>query len=746
MRLKYSFRWVFFAVLLGYLCNLIPSVMGLTGSIGSFEGKTNPFYIYGTNVNNTYVLKIPMFTNLTNLSITVKNRFKSNSYNELIYNSTFNESRIVDKRNVSLYGWIASSNMNMTYSTTKGAYYKNALVVLAKNSIDTNSFYIYNFSKTKKDLRVGTGYSLNFSVGLTIYPSPIADPDHYCSMQFINRTNEILFNFGIREYANSFLSSKVTAPDIPIGTRKIGKYNITMILHPDGIVNWTVQNTSSISKYNSTFKGNTNLTGLRIRAGSAFKWCNMTVDYITISSINLSYNPQYTISVNNSQKQTNKNRTFEYTNTINTILNKDCQGGQKIGLYCYYPISFFIYHQKLSENISVNLSKSTYSYGIDNCTTNKFKILNMSYYDQTDNSNIVANNGYVLNFDYGLTQALSVSGSFSNKKSNAFCSLVNLSARGINSSITGTFSISNSGYGTNLYTFNNANPIIGKSSPITKQKFYIVPLANSSTIVYTWRTSSYQLIDGIMQIYKCLGNGTRILYSSTPIITGEATANIDLINTLYSYEVIYNGVLYTDAASYSTCHIETDTTREYIIKVQQDTSNVIGIYSIPCNLTKTGNYTISLKWGSNPKSSSTITGCIWAYRTSAIGSFLVYTNCSTISPITRNVPQSSYTYTVNGRLYQNGYSIECGNSISISTSSNPAKTFGMMGIYSMLFLIVGMILLFSNESPEYFPIIGVGSIIIGWIVGLTPLGWVSISSLVAFVIIIIVIGRYHKKE
>jgi len=60
--------------------------------------------------------------------------------------------------------------------------------------------------------------------------------------------------------------------------------------------------------------------------------------------------------------------------------------------------------------------------------------------------------------------------------------------------------------------------------------------------------------------------GNRTLVGTASIINGEAYANIELLNTPYSYEVIYQGVRYADTDTYSKCHIETQTTRLYIFR------------------------------------------------------------------------------------------------------------------------------------------------------------------------------------
>ena len=154
-----------------------------------------------------------------------------------------------------------------------------------------------------------------------------------------------------------------------------------------------------------------------------------------------------------------------------------------------------------------------------------------------------------------------------------------------------------------------------------------------------------------------------------------------------------------------------------------------------------------MAWGTNPESTSNITACMTAERISAIGATIVFENCTiTENPFIRIVPDSGFTYNIYGRLFQNGFSIQCKDPIQISPNLTTARSFGLSGIFSIILLIVGMILIFSNENPKWYPLIAGLALLFSFILGILAVGWVTVSSLFFFVLIIIIIGRHSKQE
>ena len=399
-----------------------------------------------------------------------------------------------------------------------------------------------------------------------------------------------------------------------------------------------------------------------------------------------------------------------------------------------------IYNHTFKGNTTAE-QQQVYNVEIDDCSNFTFPILNFSYLDSITLDKINASNFYDLLFLGHIDQTLQ--GSFSGNSSNAFCGSNNFTQLGVSYNTTGQITLSKDLYGTQIYEYTSINKLVGD---IFNYNLYLAPLANTSTVVFTWRTNTFENVDGIQEIYTCDGTGNRTLVGTASIINGEAYANIELLNTPYSYEVIYQGVRYADTDTYSKCHIETQTTRLYILDVGTPTAPITGLYSINCNITRTGNYSSLMTWGTNPESSNTITGCIFAYRQTVRGATEIYSECSNTSGIAVTVADSGYTYIINGKLYQNGYSIDCQNTQTYETASERADAFGITGVLAIFFLIAGMILLFSNEKPKFYPILGIMGMIIAWILGILSFGWVGISSLAFFVIIIVFIGRRGKTQ
>ena len=405
---------------------------------------------------------------------------------------------------------------------------------------------------------------------------------------------------------------------------------------------------------------------------------------------------------------------------------------------CNIPITF---NSATAGILQVNLSNASYEYGLDNCSDFTYPVINLTYKNAIDKNVISVDNAYDLNVIDPFTQTLQ--NTFNGDEKNSFCSPVNYTS--FNHSLTGAFTLSKTGYGTQIYEYTAANLLIG-SYPTSLYDLYLAELANTSTIVFTWRTNAFENVDGLMQIYECLGDGTKNLIGVSSIINGEANANLELLTVPYSYEVVFDGVTYTDDESFTKCHIETQTTRLYILKVGESIAPITGIYSIPCNITRTGNFSFLMQWGLNPQSDSQIQGCVNAYRQTVRGDTEVYEECSNGTGISATVADSGFTYIVTGRLFQNGYSIGCQNQLTFETSADQVNTFGITGILSIFFLIAGMILLFVNEAPKWYPVMGVVGMVLAWMLGILAFGWVGISSLVFFVVIIILIGRHGRKR
>jgi len=273
----------------------------------------------------------------------------------------------------------------------------------------------------------------------------------------------------------------------------------------------------------------------------------------------------------------------------------------------------------------------------------------------------------------------------------------------------------------------------------------MILLNESSSIEITWLTTSYEPISGTLEVYECQGDGSRTLLESTTIINGLSVINIELINKLYSYEIIVNGITYTNSEGFTKCHVEPSIERQFLVDLEEiDITPIVGLYSIQCNLTKILNNTVNMSWGYNPENTDTLTGCMQAYRHTVTGTTLVYEECDTDGNILAVVPASGFDYSVSGRIYQSGYSIVCGEVIEFKNDNSPPNLLGLTGLMSIFFLFVGMVLLFSQDIKEQFLALII-ALIIAFITGWLAFGWQTIISIITFLIIIYLIGRHSKK-
>jgi hypothetical protein len=252
-----------------------------------------------------------------------------------------------------------------------------------------------------------------------------------------------------------------------------------------------------------------------------------------------------------------------------------------------------------------------------------------------------------------------------------------------------------------------------------------------------------------MLIYSCNPDGSKDLIESTPIISGQTSANIELLLQAYSYEVIIDGEVYTNEEGFSACHVESETERTYYVDIEeQTTSQYIGLLSIPCDLEKTSNNTVKMTWSSNPEAGGYVIGCIKAYRGSNIGNVKVFDNCSnqTIHGYEYEVgiPINGYTYTVYGELTQNDSTVVCADEVVFHTSDSAADSFGLDALLAVFFLVAGMGLLWAGNGELQLVGAGIG-FVLSWLIGLTLLPWYTTSLIIVFVVVIIIVGRQSRQ-
>jgi len=440
--------------------------------------------------------------------------------------------------------------------------------------------------------------------------------------------------------------------------------------------------------------------------------------------------------------QANINTTF-----INNLLAAGCvcDNCSIAGAFCDIP---FYFSSERPSTLLVNLTNATYESHIGACFLPQYNhtILNMSYFDEVTEAAITSINNYDLFITDG-EFTHTVQGNFSGKISDSICSDINPAERTFDFEILGDITVKKDEYGTKLLSFAAGDPITATNANPYRLNITLIRLNESSTVVFTWLTSGYEPIDGTMKIYECEGDGTRTFLDSSPITNGEANVNLVLINKVYSYEVVYLGETYTDSKSYTQCHVESQTERRYIINTGTNIAPITGLYSIDCNLTKLTDNSFRMEWETNPESTETLIGCAYTNRITVAGNTLVDVSCANITTfLQRTIAASGYSYHVFGKIFQGGYSKQCKDQLEYAPETRGADTLGLMGIFAVYFLIVGMILLFSNESPIWYPIMGGVGLLISFILGIIAIGWIASSSMLFLVILIIFVGRYHKKE
>lgn len=377
---------------------------------------------------------------------------------------------------------------------------------------------------------------------------------------------------------------------------------------------------------------------------------------------------------------------------------------------------------------------------------NNYSIVNLSYFNDVTGDSINLTNGYALAIFDG-TFYYNQTGVFEGNTSDALCTNIPPSNATYNWNMWGTLTLSKDGFVTRIFNIPAVSPTLISNNPTTNLSLFLIDLGNSSTVSFTWLTEEIQPIDGTMLIYRCNADGTRSLIESTPIVTGQAVANIQLVTQPYSYEVVINGITFTDV-SFTTCHLEASTAVTYYIDVLQlDLVPVIGLFLIDCVMEKLGNTTVSMSWNANPGSPTIpIEACLLGFRSGVSGLVQIYENCTTATSgsIVRTIPDNTFDYFIRGRVTQSNITGFCQNDVSFIRDTTASDLFGIMGLLSALFIVISMALFFAGDGEETVLASGIG-LVVAWVFGILAFDWIIISSFIAFLALVILIGRYTRK-
>lgn len=375
---------------------------------------------------------------------------------------------------------------------------------------------------------------------------------------------------------------------------------------------------------------------------------------------------------------------------------------------------------------------------------NQYPIINLSYFDEVDGSEINTSYSYNVTFFEGnsiFNIFLNGTGEYT-----TICTDSDPAASGFNLNMYGNIILSASGYTTRVYNIPETAGFLASNNPYTNQSLFLVGIGNSSTIIYEWQTIDYEQIDGTMLIYRCEDDGSRTLIESNFIASGDATANLQLFSVPYSYAVVIDGVTYKEPQYYE-CHTESTTERSYLVDVSSsDIMPVIGLYLIDCEMTKVSDTVARMEWNANPNDNSDIEGCIVGYRELVGSRIEVYRDCVNQSSgsITRTVPTLTNNYYIQGEVFQNGYKGYCQNTLVYANRGNFSQAAGVTGVFSVGILIISLGLLLAARRTLALAGAGLG-IVIAWLLGITSLNGAIVTGVITVLVIIILLIKSARK-
>lgn len=396
-------------------------------------------------------------------------------------------------------------------------------------------------------------------------------------------------------------------------------------------------------------------------------------------------------------------------------------------------------------NTTATLNQSIWGASVGLCNASfPYVLLNITYEDELSGINVNATNEYDLIIYDGYAY-YNQTGTFTEFGNHALCTSLPFTLVNYSWTIWNNMQLNSSGYAPRFIHIDPLTPYEVNNTGTLNLTFLMIPLANSTTMVYNWFNTQFQTIDGTMNIYKCNPDGTRTLTESIVIVSGRAVSNIELFFTQYAYSVVTGGVLYRES-SYFTCHIETSSPSTYYIdQTETDILPIIGLYLTSCSLKKAGNNTANLTWGSNYESAEPIEGCIIGYRGTVAGRTKIYENCSVTSPIVRTILDDANPYYVIGEIRQGIHKVQCGEELDFFTDTDPSRIFGAIGIFAVIILISSLSLLWLGSGNQSIFGAALGLLVV-WGLGIVAWGWTTTGAMIAFLLIVALTGRYNRKQ
>lgn len=720
---------IYFLMLVFITILVYSTVLTLT----SFVGQTNPFNItFDRNRNFTFFLDIPLYADVQNITLSLEGIAVNGTYDDFddgILNGTLWNYTNYSATPTQTFARVfeENSNINLKAKDTN-ALIARARIIMKQEFFDTRVYF--NFNSTVNTSGGAPSRLMTFGVVNSTDCALVVAGN--CADNILHE----LFEYNANGYFNESWYFYINSTD----------FNITLRNLSDD----TILGTANLSSYIGRFF--TIQVFASTGAGGAPKWAyvNFTMDFMNFNDS--SPFPYIEVGDPDGTHEWNFSKKFDTTinvslniSLINNILDDDCNctNCSLSNSICTMPLLF---HSDTRGILQVNLSNATYEFGIDDCSNFKNKILNVSYFDERTETPIGVDNGHVLTFTGLFAQDVNVSSN--NDTHTSFCSQNNRSA---DWNVTGTITLVKTDYATKVIELDAISPFIASTDLPTNISLFLIRLNESTTVKYTWFDLGYAPLNGIMRIFRCNLNGTRELFESAAIVEGIASANIELLATPYSYEIIVGGEIFTNDEGFSKCHTESETTLTFVVDTTgADVTPQIGLGGITCLLNKTGVNTVKMEWGNNPNDDSELIGCLFAYRQTLGSSVLIHTNCTTNNSIERTIPvNNSFNYIVLGKLFQSGFSIQCGSSVEFSTQADSGQTFGITSLFALALFILAMAMFYAGRSTESL-IAAAIALVLAWVMGITSFnidltGWLTIGAMVAFLVIIALIGRFASK-
>lgn len=449
----------------------------------------------------------------------------------------------------------------------------------------------------------------------------------------------------------------------------------------------------------------------------------------------------------NSYYDSGNDRFVFYENFSTNFLN---YAFSTLPLNTYWIINYSLPYvgtiQLFQYNLSQSLLNGKY---VDRCSNDTFStpVLNISYLDELTAAPIAVSNTHSLTFYDGHNSQLIERTLFGNVR-DAYCTNVFPSLMTYNWDMTGNLILSATGYATRIFTQPSSVPLLISNNPATRTNYSLITLGNSTTVTYTWMSTSYNLLSGTMRIYRCSSNYSKTLVESVTVDSGIGYANIELTNTPYSYDFIYNGLIYSQTG-FSDCHIEYAATRTYYVNLFSSNATNLGLLLVPCTLTQPSGTTVNLAWGANTYDTSQLQACILGYNPTLYGlSQPTFTSCSNSTSYSLTASLSNSTTLVRAKLTQSGNNFICDNlQLNLSSEQPPQGSLGIEGLFGFILLILGVVLLLAGETSGMTQVFGFILVMGACIyIGFAAFSWVVGFSAAAFLLIIVFIARNTRSN